>query len=90
MCHSLLRIVEFRENRRRERRKWNCILICTVNCVTFGNEKNKKKLCKVGVLCNVTEYTVRSLVYYRMLFILDTSLFLLHILIKGQEKHGSE
>jgi hypothetical protein len=52
-------------------------------------ETGEQKLCKVGVLCNVTEYTVRSLLYYRLLFILDTSLFLSHILIKWQEKHGS-
>jgi hypothetical protein len=52
-------------------------------------KRGEKKLCKVGVLCNVTEYTVRSLLYYRLLFILGTSLFLLHILINGQEKHGS-
>ena len=62
MSYSLLRIVEFRENRRRERRKWNCILTCTVNCVTFGNG-GVGELCKVCVLCNVTEYTVRSLLY---------------------------
>lgn len=51
--------------------------------------RGEKKLRKVGVLCNVTEYTIRSLLYYRLLFILYSSLFLLHILIKGQEKRGS-
>ena len=88
MCHSLLRIVEFRANRRRERRKWKYILTCTANCVTFGNGVGGGKLCKLGVPCNVTDCTVRSL-YYRLLFILDTSLFLLHLLIKEQEKHSS-
>jgi hypothetical protein len=43
---------------------------------------------RVGVLCNVTECTVRSVLYYRLTVTLDTSLFLLLSLVKGKEKHG--